>query len=741
MRADGGGGRVRSPARVKPWIPPGKTPTRRDLSSHKWQDAEERFGSCEKRGSKLDRLMMDAESPKTELRMKESRAQRWPERAIGLRQDAGEGEDELAAAPKKLSVLLREQESNRRFLKKGDGGASQQETDLLLRALVEAEIDGVTVANQLSALKETVDGLAKDKRLSKSNAASLGRQQELLLEKIEIFDHTNHSLRELLREWLEYEKESLVTSEQRDSLKKRLADSEAENIRLVAKLSSKEKEASKLAEHLDFEKDNVKTTEELSKILESTRSHLESQLNRKEAENSHLAGQIQRMQQSHGRQQQELQALQEELQELRQHREQEQEAGSQEAAALLAQHVERAEETARQLASRLHDKESQLAQALSTSNDWSARHAKEAAAKGQLEEEAAALRIRLAELSSQLQSAEERSRAEREELMEQLHALSAENASTKLENQTLKVSFSSSEEKLKDLHAEARRLKSSVRKQESLVDKYKTKVQQARLEAEEYCLKLDVTQREARDAKLSLEREMEQLRRELLDRLIELEPLPDKLRRAELQLREAQQEADARERRSLEQSSALSDVRHRVEQQGSQLETFQQRNLLLQEENNALREKTESLDRKLEEMKLENKQMSQVIAAKEAAVRSVQQQLEEKASECSILSRQLEHTLDDTKRQVDDSLARALAKERGSQSKALDLESQLSLARTELSQLHRSKEEMERRFQGQLKNMKDRLEQSDSTNRSLHNYVHFLKTSYGNVFGESLLSS
>lgn len=48
---------------------------------------------------------------------------------------------------------------------------------------------------------------------------------------------------------------------------------------------------------------------------------------------------------------------------------------------------------------------------------------------------------------------------------------------------------------------------------------------------------------------------------------------------------------------------------------------------------------------------------------------------------------------------------------------------------------------MERRYQSQLQNMKDRLEQSDSTNRSLQNYVQFLKTSYGNVFGDSLLAS
>lgn len=48
---------------------------------------------------------------------------------------------------------------------------------------------------------------------------------------------------------------------------------------------------------------------------------------------------------------------------------------------------------------------------------------------------------------------------------------------------------------------------------------------------------------------------------------------------------------------------------------------------------------------------------------------------------------------------------------------------------------------MERRYQTQLQNMKDRLEQSDSKNRSLQNYVHFLKTSYGNVYSDSLHTS
>lgn len=41
--------------------------------------------------------------------------------------------------------------------------------------------------------------------MSKLHSASLARQQQLLLEKIEMFDNTNHSLRDLLRAWSEQE--------------------------------------------------------------------------------------------------------------------------------------------------------------------------------------------------------------------------------------------------------------------------------------------------------------------------------------------------------------------------------------------------------------------------------------------------------------------------------------------------------------------------------------------------------
>ena len=43
----------------------------------------------------------------------------------------------------------------------------------------------------------------------------------------------------------------------------------------------------------------------------------------------------------------------------------------------------------------------------------------------------------------------------------------------------------------------------------------------------------------------------------------------------------------------------------------------------------------------------------------------------------------------------------------------------------------------ERRYNSRLYDLKDRLDQSQSTNRSMQNYVSFLKTSYSNVFGDA----
>lgn len=692
-------------SKAPPWIPPGKTPTRRDVDSA--YDSQ-RSRSLLRSGSGVK------DKPEPE-----------------------EVDEDVPPVSRSLAVLLKEeQEADRRRSRKSEG-AQVRDTEELLRALVEADIDGAAVTNQLSALQDTLGALAKVKRLTKIHSSSLGRQRDLLLEKIEMFASTSHSLRALLREWSEQEREVLLWSEQRDTLKKRLTDCESENIRLMAKLSNKEREASKLAETLNLEKESNQTSEELSKLLDSTRLHLETQLERAQTENNQLTAQIQRMEQSQDQLQLEMRSLTDELWALRRSRDEEE----QEKRDLEAERAERADEATRRLTERLHDKEVQLAQALTSSSEWCVRHKNEVSAREQLEQEVSALKLRVSELTEQLHSSEEQSVTEREELRAQIHRLSDNNSALSMDNHRLKVEVSASDERFKDIQSEARTLKTLLRKHESQVERYKKKLRESRVESEQSVLRLEETEAQGRELRARLSLEKDELKRQLHGRLRDLEPLPERLRQAEQRLREAQHSAQVYEQRASEHTAALAQLRLKVDQQGAQLDLVQQRNALLQDENSSLHKKLQSLEIKLEDVKSESRAQSQVLALKESLVLKLEKELEERTLEVSVLNSRLQQSLQDAKKQADEETQRLLSKERVSQTKALDLQSELSRAKTELNLLQRSKQEMEHRFQGQLLNMKERLEQSDSTNRTLQNYVHFLKTSYGNVFGDALLTS
>ena len=48
--------------------------------------------------------------------------------------------------------------------------------------------------------------------------------------------------------------------------------------------------------------------------------------------------------------------------------------------------------------------------------------------------------------------------------------------------------------------------------------------------------------------------------------------------------------------------------------------------------------------------------------------------------------------------------------------------------------------QVERSYNSRLEDVKSRLEASHSTNRTMQNYVHFLKNAYTNAFSDSTLA-
>ncbi|XP_035523524.1 outer dense fiber protein 2 [Morone saxatilis] len=779
-------GNLRPTAKVKtraPWIPPGKGSIRD--ASYKWEgpthhleispplpepepehsqsalrladltseEEEGLHGRISQYERKIDSLLTEVSTLKNEveLRKKEQLLERQSEQLNVSQRVIAEQEEELAEVTKELEETERENTRLRQSMEKMleetdyhrlDGDSVQQDKDALLRKLIEAEVDGTAAAKQVSALRESVSKLcgAAGSRLSGSESSVLARQKELLLQKLETFEATNRTLRHLLREQHGTQMDSMRLSEQKDALLKRLADTEAENAQLVVKLQEKDREVDQLSRLLDTEKDNAKSTADLSKSLESTRAHLQGQLRSKEAENNRLTVQIKNLERAANQQKAEMEHLTEQLARLKQQASADRDALKR-ATRAQKQRAERSEGTADQLSVQLIDMEKQVADALSAAESWQSHHAQEVKEKSKLEIELSLLNSRVTELTEQLQTSEEKGRVEREALLDHLHGLSTESTAAKLENQSLKATASAVEEKLALSQSELQQVKASIKQYESLLDSYKIQVGKTRAEADEYCARLAQAEREALAVRGELEQEIEEVRRELLGRLAELEPLPEALRHTELQLQEAQDMERNQERRSMELSTTLTDLRMKVETQGSQMDLLRQKNKVLLEENRQLQQRVESLERKLEEAGSQNSNLLAVVAKREDTIHSNQLRLEEKTRECSLVSRKLEEALDDARQQMSETRERAATKERSIQSKILDLETQLSRTTSEINQLRRSKEEVERRYQSRLQDVKDRLEQSDSTNRSLQNYVQFLKASYTNVFGDMALSS
>nr|XP_009484038.1 PREDICTED: outer dense fiber protein 2 isoform X1 [Pelecanus crispus] len=604
--------------------------------------------------------------------------------------------------------------------------------------LSEAERDGAAAARQIHALKNTIGRLNIEKHMSSSDINALTRQKELLLQKLSTFEETNRTLRELLREQHNREKDAQKILERQGALLKKLADSDAEKVQLQMKLQEKEEEVDNLTIQIQAEKDQAKTACELSKSMEAVRGHLQAQLRNKEAENNRLSIQIRNLERSEAQHKAEVEHIMEQLKDLKQKADRDKEA-LKKAMRAQKERAERSEEYAQQLTVQLAEKDSYVAEALSTLESWRSRYNKVVKDKSDLELEIVTLNSRVADLLEQQTSLEDRMREDREALVDKLHRQTTEITSFKMENERLKASVVPMEEKLNQAQMEVQQLKSSVRNYEGLIETYKSQVLKTRMEADEVAAKLEKCDKENKTLKDERNKEIELARKQFQSQLAELEKLPEILKITETQLAECQDQLQSYEKKNVDLSVMIADLRQRIELQGDKMEMTRERYQSAQEEKKQLTLKVEELERKLETTSAQNIEFLQVIAKREESIHQCQLRLEEKTRECSSLARQLEMAIEDAKRQVEQTRERATSRERAAQSKMLDLETQLSRNKTELNQLRRSKDDAERRYESRLQDLKDRLEQSESTNRSMQNYVQFLKSSYANVFGESAL--
>ncbi|XP_041908245.1 outer dense fiber protein 2 isoform X2 [Corvus kubaryi] len=614
----------------------------------------------------------------------------------------------------------------------------QQEKECLMSKLNEAERDGAAAARQIHALKNTIGRLNIEKHMSSTDINALTRQKELLLQKLSTFEETNRTLRELIAEQRAREKDAQKVLDRQGLLLKRLADSDAENMQLQIRLQGKEKEVESLTLQIVAEKEKARKALELSQAMESMKTHLQAQLQSKEAENNRLATQLRNLEMSEAQYKAELDLALEQMKEVKGKGDSDKEA-LKKAVRAQKERAERSEEYVQKLTAQLAEKDRCVAEAQCELESWRNRCNKALKEKDDLELEVVTLNSRVADLLEQQAKLQEQTRDEKETLLDKLHQQTGENNSLKKDNERLKAALNSMEGKLNQAQTELQQLQNSVRSYEGLIENYTAQAQKARKEADELAARLEKCERENKTIRDEMNKELETTRQNFQTQLAELEKLPEILKYTETQLAECHQQLMCYEKKNTDLCAMIADLRQLIDLQGDKMEMTRERYQSAQEEKKQLTLKVEELERKLESTSAQNIEFLQVIAKREESIHQCQLRLEEKSRECSSLARQLEVAIEDAKRQVEQARERAVSRERAAQSKMLDLETQLSRNKTELNQLRRSKEDAERRYESRLQDLRDRLEQSESTNRSMQNYVQFLKSSYDNVFRESAL--
>lgn len=690
-----------------------------DLSTSEEEDVNGKIRTYEK---KIGSLMTEVGSLKNAVEFERARqvVEKKDEQLNASRRILEEQEDELLGYKQELKATVKENEALRHSVEKWKEDANVTRTEVgklagervsLLKKLVEVEMDGKAAGEQLVKLRDTVRKLKEDKRMSAADTTLLTRQREMLLQKLDEFERTNKGLRRLLREHQESEEDHDHLRKQQEVLLKRLTQSDTTNERLQLEVVERDRQIETLLTQVEADKDQAVAFEELKKTMETTRAHLQNQLRTKEMDSNRLSVQIRSLEEQCEQGRLELEHMQGLLTAQREKSAREKDA-LKKAARIQKDRVSEREKDLEVLQEKLADRDIELSETKRAEQSLKEE-------KGDSELEIKTLKSRLKELHEMVESTAQEAQSNSSALAAKLSNRTQEVSALRLENEQLKADIAALEERL---HEEEQKATSKI-------DRY-------RREAEENKNRLYEFEADSQRKQQENALENEKVKMKLQQRLQELEPLADLLKSTDARLQESQDRMLAYERRSGDHTKLISELTQKVEMQTDHLEHFREKLRMAQDEAKSMQAQNELLERKLSEADQQNRELIGVISKKEESLYQTQQRHEDLRAENIRLGQQLESSVVDARRQVDSQKEKALVKERAAQARITDLEAQLSRATASAAQMKKSKDEAERRYNSKLYDMRDRLDQANSTTRSMQSYVSFLKTSYANVFDD-----
>ncbi|XP_074818347.1 protein BCAP isoform X3 [Natator depressus] len=546
----------------------------------------------------------------------------------------------------------------------------EDEIATLQEKLLEAEMAISSTEMFLPSFKVTIAGMTNVCNLSTSDMLKISKQEDLLIKELETLKHIKGLLLHLLRT-TEHEE---ISSKQIDILMQKLTESETENDGLRKETLETEKHIVELSSQLQQEKANALKADHLSKSVEAVQTHLQCQIQKKEAENDQLKAKLQTLEKKITEWKLQIGKHKHQILAVKETNEQKKKA-LKKATRAQKQRAECFEASVEKLTSKIRKREVKLSEVLSASSVWKNHHEKAVEEKTRLEVQTETLKKQITNLLEDLKKIQDCGRNSNEEIHGKLNSINSENANIRLENAKLKALLAALEDNTVSAEAELLNLQEKVKQQENLAEQYKTQVQKLQTEAEELKVRYEKVLNE--------------------NKITEAKDL---------------------------EISEMDDNRFL-------------RNHSLEEENCNIKKKYEYLKRQLEKMEVQNEELAHQLTNQEESLQQSELQLKEKLAEYDALARQLEAALEEGRKKESEVVEKNSSKERALQTKILALETELRERREEQKRLVCKLNNSEKHQEVCLKELEHNLQKSENQNHRIHNYVQFLKNSYVTMFG------
>ncbi|XP_078501545.1 protein BCAP isoform X7 [Lissotriton helveticus] len=577
---------------------------------------------------------------------------------------------------------------------------------MLLTELIEAE-RASNAAEMLSyTMKDAVVEMPTAVNLSTSDVLKISKQKDMLFKELETFRNVRRTLEQLL-------KTTACSKKLKNALKEQ--ENKIQEVLLI----------------LQKEKDRITSANRLAESLEVTQFHLQSHIQKKEGENEVMKEKIKNLNAAICEKKLERKEAKQNILTLKKKSAHENEALKKAIKVLKkrAQHFEDAKEN---VTAQIREKDIELHEFASSTNIWKSHHEMVVEERTELQVNIESLTQQINDLSTSLQEIRDHSAKSKEELLEKIQIAISENEQLNEESTRLKmqVSVGKMEANILSYESEYTDLQEKLKQEKNFVKQYETQFRKIQSETKKLQSRLEKVLQERKHISENKDSGTEKVLSQMDAHVKELEYIPGLLKAAERSLQECEESLLVSKRKYTGQSNTVTELSKKVDANSFYLE-----NHSLDTENTRIQKKLTELNQKLENMITQNRELKENVAHQEESLRKSSFQLDEKSKECSTLVRLLETAVEDGRKQLSTEKEKTALRERTIEKRMLELEAELKKRTEEKKQIACTLSISEKHYELRLRGLKYSLEQTETKNENIQNYVQLLKTSYSTMFG------